>query len=60
MKMCALFAHAPEIGKVIYTTNAVESVNFRLRKLIRAQATFPIFETAKTLLEPGLRNISQR
>jgi putative transposase len=55
-----LFAYAPEIRKVIYTTNAIESVNFSLRKLIKARASFPNDEAAITLLYFGLRNISQR
>jgi putative transposase len=59
-RVIPLFAYAPEIRKVIYTTNAIESVNFSLRKLIKARASFPNDEAAIKLLYLGLRNISQR
>lgn len=55
-----LFAYAPEIRKVIYTTNAIESLNYSPRKLIKARASFPNDEAALKLLYLGLRNISQR
>lgn len=54
------FAYAPEIRKVIYTTNAVESVNFSLRKLIKTRGAFPTDEAALKLLYLGLRNIGKR
>jgi putative transposase len=41
VRVIAFFAYAPAIRKVIYTTNAIESVNFSLRKLIKARASFP-------------------
>ena len=54
------FAYAPEIRRVIYTTNAIESVNYSLRKLSKAWASFPNDEAAIKLMYLGLRNISQR
>jgi putative transposase len=59
-RVIPFFAYAPAIRKVIYTTNAIESVNFSLRKLIKARASFPNDEAAVKLLYLGLRNISQR
>ena len=68
-RVIPFFAYAPEIRKAIYapkevplgdTTNAIESVNFSLRKLIKARASFPNDEAAMKLLYLGLRNISQR
>jgi putative transposase len=35
------FAFPPEIRRVIYTTNAIESVNARLRKIIKTRGTSP-------------------
>ena len=35
------FAFPPVVRKVIYTTNAIESVNARLRKIIKARGHFP-------------------
>ena len=58
-RIIPFFAYAPEIRKVIYTTNAIESVNYSLRKLIKARASFPSDDAAIKLLYLGLRNISQ-
>ena len=58
--MIPFFAYAPEIRKVIYTTNAIESVNFSCRKLIKPRGSFPNDEAAIKWLYLGLRNISQR
>ena len=35
------FNYSPEIRKVIYTTNAVESLNYSLRKLLKMRGAFP-------------------
>ena len=59
-RVIPFFAYAREIRRVIYTTNAIESVNYSLRKLIKARASFPSDEAAMKLLYLGLRNISQR
>jgi transposase-like protein len=40
------FAFPTEIRKVIYTTNAVESLNMSLRKLIKTRGSFPSEEAA--------------
>ncbi len=59
-RIIPFFAYAPEIRKVIYTTNAIESVNFSLRKLIKTRGAFPTDEAAIKLLYLGLRNIAKR
>lgn len=59
-RVIPFFEYAPEIRRVIYTTNAIESVNFSLRKLIKAKASFPDDVSAIKLLYLGLRNISQQ
>ena len=59
-RIIPFFAYAPEIRKVIYTTNAIESVNFSLRKLIKNRASFPTEEAAMKLIYLGLRNIAKR
>ena len=45
---------------MISTTNAIESVNYSLRKLSKARASFPNDEAAIKLMYLGLRNIRQR
>jgi putative transposase len=53
-----LFAFPPEIRRVIYTTNAIESVNARLRKIIKTRGHFPSDEAASKLIWLALRNIT--
>jgi putative transposase len=50
----------PEIRKVIYTTNAIESINFQLRKIIKNRGHFPDHDSAMKLLYLGIRNITGR
>ena len=53
------FAYAPEVRRLIYTTNAIESLNMRLRKVIKNRGHFPSDEAATKLLFLALRNIEQ-
>ena len=48
------------IRKVIYTTNAIESINFQLRKITRNRGHFPDDDAAMKLLYLGIRNITGR
>jgi putative transposase len=52
------FAFPPEVRRVIYTTNALESVHARLRKIIKTRGHFPTDEAATKLLWLALRNIT--
>ena len=52
------FAFPPEVRRVIYTTNALESVHARLRKIIKTRGHFPSDEAATKLLWLALRNIT--
>ncbi|TEE70677.1 transposase, partial [Pseudomonas aeruginosa] len=54
------FAFAPEIRKVIYTTNAIENVNSQLRKIIKTRGHFPTDEAASKLIWLALRNITAK
>lgn len=40
-RLTALFDYPPEMRKVIYTTNAIESLNYILRKVIKGRGAFP-------------------
>jgi putative transposase len=51
------FAFPPEIRRVIYTTNAIESLNMQLRKIIKTRGHFPTDEAAIKLLWLALRNV---
>lgn len=52
------FAFPPQIRRVIYTTNAIESVHARLRKIIKTRGHFPSDEAASKLIWLALRNIT--
>ena len=44
----------------MYTTNAIESINFQLRKITKNRGHFPDKDAAMKLLYLGLRNISSQ
>ncbi|WP_299305475.1 transposase, partial [uncultured Brachybacterium sp.] len=50
-------AFTPEIRKVIYTTNQIESINYQLRKITKTRGSFPSDEAAIKLVYLGIRNI---
>jgi putative transposase len=52
------FAFPPDVRRVIYTTNAIESINARLRKIIKTRGHFPNDEAATKLIWLALRNIT--
>jgi putative transposase len=54
------FDYPEEIRKVIYTTNAIESLNASLRKVIKNKRVFPSDEAALKQLYLALRNISKK
>ncbi|KBR56375.1 IS256 family transposase, partial [Mycobacterium avium] len=49
-----------EIRKIIYTTNAIESLNYQLRKVTKARGSFPSDAAAMKLLYLAIRNINQK
>jgi len=48
----------PELRLIVYTTNAIESINFQLRKITKNRGHFTDTDAAMKLLYLGLRNIS--
>jgi len=50
----------PEIRKVVYTTNMVESINFQLRKVTKTRGHFPTDTSALKLLRLAARNITDK
>lgn len=59
-RVAPFFAYPEDIRKVIYTTNAIESVNMSLRKIIKNRGSFPSDEAAVKLLYLALQNISRK
>jgi transposase-like protein len=52
------FTFPPAIRRVIYTTNAIESINSQLRKIIKTRGHFPSDDAASKLIWLALRNIT--
>jgi putative transposase len=59
-RLIPFFDYPPAIRKVIYTTNAIESVNMSLRKITKNRGSFPSDEALLKLFFLALRNISQK
>ena len=57
-KVIPFFAFPPAVRKVVYTTNAIESINARLRKIIKTRGHFPSDDAATKLIWLALRNIT--
>lgn len=57
-RVIPFFAFPPAIRRVIYTTNAIESVNARVRKIIKTRGHFPSDDAAAKLIWLALRNIT--
>ena len=54
------FAYPNEIRKMIYTTNAIESLHMQLRKVLKARGHFPSDEAATKLIYLVLRDITKK
>ncbi len=53
------FAYPQEVRKMIYTTNAIESLNAKLRRSVRIRGHFPNDEAAMKLIWMQLREITK-
>lgn len=54
------FTFPAEVRKIIYTTNAIESLNASIRKAVRNKGHFPNDQAATKLIWLALRNIAER
>jgi putative transposase len=59
-RLIPFFDYPPEIRKVIYTTNAIQSVNMSLRKLTKNRDALPSDDALVKLFYLALRNISKK
>lgn len=57
-RVIPFFAFPPAVRRVIYTTNAIESIHSQLRKIIKTRGHFPSDDAASKLLWLALRNIT--
>ena len=58
--LSGFFAYPPEIRKVIYTTNAIESINASLRKVTRKRGAFPNPESVRKVLYLAIQRVAKR
>jgi len=59
-RIVPMFGFPEDIWRAVYTTNAIESLNMSLRKVIKTRASFPNDEAAFKLLYLALRNIAKK
>jgi transposase-like protein len=60
VRVIPFLAYPAEIRRALYTTNAIESLNMTLRKIIKNRALFPNDEAVFKLLYLALRNIAKK
>jgi putative transposase len=59
-RLTVLFDYPPEIRRVIYTTNAIESLNYTLRKRLKTRGVFPNDESIVKVLYLALQNVAKK
>jgi transposase-like protein len=59
-RLTVLFDYPPAIRRVIYTTNAIESLNYSLRKVLKGRGAFPNDESIVKLLYMGLQHVAKK
>jgi len=59
-ELVPFFKYPEPIRKATYTTNAIESLNFSIRKITRNRLSFPTTEAAMKLVFMALQNISKK
>lgn len=59
-RIIPFFDYPPEIRRIIYTTNAIESVNMSLRKVSKSRGSFPNDEAVIKLFYLALSNIAKK
>lgn len=59
-RLTTFFDYSPEIRKVMYTTNAIESLNRSLRKVLKTKGAFPNDEAILKLMYLALQNIAKK
>jgi putative transposase len=59
-RVIPFFAYPQEVRRVLYTTNAIESLNMQLRKITKNRGHFPNDEAATKLLYLALRNVTAK
>jgi transposase-like protein len=59
-RLTVFFDYPREIRKVVYTTNAIESLNYSMRKVLKNRGAFPNDESIMKLMFMGLKNVAKK
>ena len=59
-RITPFFDYSPEVWQIIYTTNAIESVNMSLRKITKNRGSFPNDDALFKLFYLVLNNIAKK
>ena len=59
-RLTVFFDFPPEIRRVVYTTNAIESLNYSMRKVLKNRGAFPNDESILKLMYLGLNRVAKR
>jgi putative transposase len=59
-RLTVFFDYPPAIRRAIYTTNAIESLNYSLRKVLKGRSAFPNDEAIVKLLYMGLQHVAKK
>jgi putative transposase len=60
MNLSTFFGYPPDIRRVIYTTNAVESIQAQLRKVTKKRGAFPTYDSVRKVLYLALLRVQER
>jgi len=59
-RLTVFFDYSPEIRKVIYTTNAIESLNYTLRRMLKTRGSFPNDDSILKILYLAINRVSKK
>jgi transposase-like protein len=59
-RLTVFFDYSPEIRKVIYTTNAIESLNYSLRRLLKNRGAFPNDDSIMKILYLAINRVAKK
>ena len=59
-RLTVFFDYPPAIRRAVYTTNAIESLNYSLRKVLKGRSAFPNDESIIKVLFMGLQHVAKK
>jgi transposase-like protein len=59
-RLTVFFDYPPAIRRVVYTTNAIESLNYSLRKVLKGRRAFPNDESIIKVVYMGLQHVAKK